>query len=81
MKEKLLWKAVRKCRIKTPIRALGIEVALSKCTGKTVMDNFRCLNSSFFQFCNKTREKKNYGARTLTDEPPLSPYTSQYAFS
>ena len=58
MKKKLLCKAVRKCRIKTPIRALGIEVALSKCTGKIVMDNFRCLNGSFFLFCSKTREKK-----------------------
>ena len=43
-------KALRKCWIKTPRKALGIDVALSNCTREIGMDNFGCLNSSYFIF-------------------------------
>ena len=45
------------------------------------MDNFAYLNIFIlFLFCNES-EKKNYGGRTLTAEPPSSPDKSQCAFS
>ena len=48
--EKLLCNAIRKYRIKTSRRPLGIKVALSNCTGKMGMDNFSCLDSLYFIF-------------------------------
>ena len=44
------------------------------------MDNFGCLNSSYFYFVTYL-PKKTYGVHTPTKEPLLSPHTSQYAFS
>ena len=48
LQNKLLCEDIGKCQIKTPRRALRIEVALSNCTGEMGMDKFRCLNSSYF---------------------------------
>ena len=59
-----------------------IEFALFNCTGEISMDNSGFLNSSvsLFLFCCNEIVKINYGARTLTAEPP-PPYTSQYPCS
>ena len=56
--KKLLCKAIGKCQIKTPERALGIKVALSNYTGEMGMNNFGYLNSTcvisiFLRICEK----------------------------
>ena len=69
--KELLCKTIEKCRFKTPRRALGIEVVLCNSTREMGMDNFSCLNSSYFYFVTNL-QKKTYGACTLTDEPTPS---------
>ena len=52
----------------------GIEFTLFNSTMEIGMGNLGYLNSGFtsFLFCKKPA-KKNYGVRTLTDEPPQCP--------
>ena len=80
-----------KCQIKTPRRALGIEVALSNCTGKMGMDNCSCLNSSYFcfvailrkEFMAHVRLQMNHPSPPIRDStllagPPLHPSQCTY---
>ena len=70
---KLLHKAMGKCRNKTPNK-------LFFCTRNMGMNNFGCLNSSlslfYFYFVKNLR--KNYGVSTLTAEPPSTPHEPIY---
>ena len=85
-KEKLMCKAFGKCRTKG--RALGIEVALSNCTGEMGMDNFDSLNSSSFisvlwQTCKKNSGYTKVHSHSLPHTPiyfhllPFNPTHSQ----
>ena len=71
--KKLLCKAIGKCQIKTPERALGSRLRFLTVRGryKWIILAVWIAHVSF-QFCYESM-KKNYSVRTLTDEPPPSP--------
>ena len=76
--KKLLYKAIGKCRIKTPRRAMKIKVALFNCTGQMGMNNFGCLNTSFSLFylyfvTNLQNKKKLLHTYTYIWTSPTSP--------